>query len=810
MEYLENGASPSGRVSPWALGLTAVIALVLAGWRFWCAQMYADYAVCGLLGLAMLEGEFPLFFYGQDFMGSLDGLLAAPIYLIFGPSSLALHFWPPVLWLGIILVTWRMLARLFSPLGAWAGSFLLALPPAMLLCWAGQAQTHYPLALFLAALLMYLTLRLWQAPAWGPGLPFAWGLVAGLAVWTNFQAAVVVLPCGLFLLFFCLRRVLGWPLLAAALGLALGAGPLIYYNLTYGFPHGGQGEAFAWALVAGRLKPLFYNALPLLLGFGGFWNHVKAAPAPDWSQFAVYLLVLAALALAVLGVALRGLTRERRFLWLPLMVALANGAVLVFSAYGRLLGNNDQRYFLPVYLCLPFLWAWLAEGLGRRRTLWGILPMLALAGIHVWLYPDNPYCGGDLRCREGGYHLRQEPALKAFAAGMRARGWHAAYTGSGLVMSFASGDAPVFVHPWDERRARAATAVDASLSPVFVLDLAGAARLLGSPHQVCPEKHCGYVIHHSFQEPVQANRLLDLAGARAHDLLGNDLGGQLGDGDLGTGFAVDGPRADRAGVVLDLGREEMVAGIGLLPQNELEHPGGLLVEAAGEDGIFATLGQGEGLGAETLYWSGPHPFLKLRFGRTEAYFPPRPARYLRLTHLGAKRGAWSLGELLVYGAEPAAAPPSWAETADRLLADLKPLAPRRVFADAWPAAVIARGLGPAWEVVIANQGQNDFGHGAKSVPLVLPLSPRPGDLLVVTGREAARAQELLDEAGFPALRREAGRLAILEVGARRVERELPMAAVGSDRDSGAAAELARGVPAAGRWGSQAPRRRGSS
>ncbi len=223
MEYLENGASPSGRVSPWALGLTAVIALVLAGWRFWCAQMYADYAVCGLLGLAMLEGEFPLFFYGQDFMGSLDGLLAAPIYLIFGPSSLALHFWPPVLWLGIILVTWRMLARLFSPLGAWAGSFLLALPPAMLLCWAGQAQTHYPLALFLAALLMLPHPAALAGAGLGPGLPFAWGWWRGWRFGPTSRPRWWCCPAGCSCFFSVSGGCWGGPL-AAALGLALGAG----------------------------------------------------------------------------------------------------------------------------------------------------------------------------------------------------------------------------------------------------------------------------------------------------------------------------------------------------------------------------------------------------------------------------------------------------------------------------------------------------------------------------------------------------------------------------------------------------------
>ena len=168
--------------------LAYATALGLAAWRFWCSQMFSDYAVCGLLGQAVMRGEFPLFFYGQDFMGSLDGFLTAPLFAVFGPKTLVLAFWPPVLWLGVIFVTHRLLRLFFRPVGVFAGVFLLALPPAMLLCWAGQAQTHYPLALFLSGVfdaayrqaLAGRTLGVFSCPlpgAWWPGFrcgPISW------------------------------------------------------------------------------------------------------------------------------------------------------------------------------------------------------------------------------------------------------------------------------------------------------------------------------------------------------------------------------------------------------------------------------------------------------------------------------------------------------------------------------------------------------------------------------------------------------------------------------------------------------------
>jgi hypothetical protein len=50
-------------------------------------RLWYDEATSGLLGLSVLRGELPVYFFGQPFMGALDGYLAAPLFWLLGPSA---------------------------------------------------------------------------------------------------------------------------------------------------------------------------------------------------------------------------------------------------------------------------------------------------------------------------------------------------------------------------------------------------------------------------------------------------------------------------------------------------------------------------------------------------------------------------------------------------------------------------------------------------------------------------------------------------------------------------------------------------
>ena len=61
------------------------LALFIHAWRYLSSHLARDGAIVGVMSLSILEGDFPIFFLGQKFMGVLDSYLSAPIYWIFRP-----------------------------------------------------------------------------------------------------------------------------------------------------------------------------------------------------------------------------------------------------------------------------------------------------------------------------------------------------------------------------------------------------------------------------------------------------------------------------------------------------------------------------------------------------------------------------------------------------------------------------------------------------------------------------------------------------------------------------------------------------
>ena len=57
----------------------------------------ADESIVGLMAMHIAEGrEFPVFFYGQHYLGALESYLAAMGFAVWGPSPMALRLVPLV------------------------------------------------------------------------------------------------------------------------------------------------------------------------------------------------------------------------------------------------------------------------------------------------------------------------------------------------------------------------------------------------------------------------------------------------------------------------------------------------------------------------------------------------------------------------------------------------------------------------------------------------------------------------------------------------------------------------------------------
>lgn len=103
------------------LGARAWVWLVLAvavSVAFRAALLWAeavpfnsDEAVVALMARHILQGERPVFFYGQAYMGSLDAWLVAGAFRLFGESVLAVRGVQIVLYSGYIVSVWVLARR---------------------------------------------------------------------------------------------------------------------------------------------------------------------------------------------------------------------------------------------------------------------------------------------------------------------------------------------------------------------------------------------------------------------------------------------------------------------------------------------------------------------------------------------------------------------------------------------------------------------------------------------------------------------------------------------------------------------------
>jgi hypothetical protein len=157
------------------VGAVVVLLIVArsAVFVFWSqADFDADQAVIGLMAKHLAERvAFPLFLYGHNYILAVEAWLAAPIFLIAGPSVTALKFPLLLINLAVALLLVRLLNReagLRPALGLVASLFFVTAPPGTAAKLLEASGVN--LEPFLYVLLLWLTRR---RPVW-------FGLIAGI------------------------------------------------------------------------------------------------------------------------------------------------------------------------------------------------------------------------------------------------------------------------------------------------------------------------------------------------------------------------------------------------------------------------------------------------------------------------------------------------------------------------------------------------------------------------------------------------------------------------------------------------------
>jgi hypothetical protein len=143
----------------------------------------SDEAVEGLMARHVLQGEFPVFLWGQHYKGVPEVYLSAGVFGLFGSSVVALKATTLAIFAVYAGLHFRLLETFFSRRVAWIGSLLLmACPPALVL-WSlsGNAEIVFTLT---AGAILLLGVERWRTTGSRLGLVMA-SAATGFGLWVH-------------------------------------------------------------------------------------------------------------------------------------------------------------------------------------------------------------------------------------------------------------------------------------------------------------------------------------------------------------------------------------------------------------------------------------------------------------------------------------------------------------------------------------------------------------------------------------------------------------------------------------------------
>ncbi|HEU5230725.1 MAG TPA: hypothetical protein VFU49_23080 [Ktedonobacteraceae bacterium] len=198
----------------------------------------------GTFGLEAMHiayrGQFPIFMYGQNYMGTLEAYLGAVYFHLFGISIFSLRLSTLTLFTLFLFALYSLTTLLYSPPLALLTLMVLSvgtpliLTPEMIVVGGTTETLLFGTLLLLLATRLSLTSRQ-ELSARHKRLRLigfaAWGCCVGLGLWSHLLVVPFVLVSGLLLLIFCRKEVCTLAPIALLLGLLCGSLPLIIHNI---------------------------------------------------------------------------------------------------------------------------------------------------------------------------------------------------------------------------------------------------------------------------------------------------------------------------------------------------------------------------------------------------------------------------------------------------------------------------------------------------------------------------------------------------------------------------------------------------
>lgn len=367
------------------IGIPVLVSFVYKLVLIWIDRIpfNSDEAIVALMARHILQGEFPVFFYGQSYMGSLDAFLAALGFYIFGEEVWVIRFIQSILYLGTVLITVMLARQLFSSykVGLYAG-ILAAIPVVNVTLYTTVSLGGYGEALLIGNSLLLLALLIgWRksrAAISDPGfsgLLILWGGLAGIGFWVMGLTLIYAVP-GAVLIFWQLAekknsKQMIVSLMIISLAFAAGSSPWWITAINSG---GGEfvSEMFGSAVSVSRfpkmLAPVQRFSNFLLLG-----GTVILGMRPPWNVAWLMLPLIPGILVFWFSVAykvhnlLKKEIHRRQIYLLLLGPILILVLTYVFTPFGS---DPSGRYFVPFVVPLSIFAGYFISKLDFSRAAW--------------------------------------------------------------------------------------------------------------------------------------------------------------------------------------------------------------------------------------------------------------------------------------------------------------------------------------------------------------------------------------------------------------------------------------------------------
>lgn len=205
---------------PWPLFLILTLALAARLWFAHGLVHKADALYLGFMAADIARGAaFPLVYYGQNYMGTLEAWLTAPLFLLTGATWWGIGFAPIfVSTLGVI--PFFLLGRTLA--GERAGFIAAALwamaTPFSMMFYTITPRGCYPEIICGGALALWYATERWKGRVFTPAAALGVGLLLGLLLWASVIAAPLIITVALFIIISDGRRVFNKANLLAVAG----------------------------------------------------------------------------------------------------------------------------------------------------------------------------------------------------------------------------------------------------------------------------------------------------------------------------------------------------------------------------------------------------------------------------------------------------------------------------------------------------------------------------------------------------------------------------------------------------------------